>query len=306
MQRVTAHDSKAPMIMRTENFERFIAPAHPSAAIWRLILGIIVIGIIYFIIVFATGLAAIAAEPTGDPDTAIRSLMSGNSRLTMTLILLSFSGAVLGVMIATVLVHQRSPIGLFGPIRPMIRHFVIAVGVFGALQACILGIWSYFYDGIAVNSLTSVVAFLPVAAGLIALQTGAEELLFRGYLLQQLGARFKSWIIWFALPAMAFGLLHYNPQMMGDLTWFAIAAITVTGLLWTDLTRVTGNIGAAWGWHFANNFMLMNFLGNKGELNGFVWMTTPYSVKELPPSLFLIDIGIAVLTWAILRRVLRD
>lgn len=82
--------------------------------------------------------------------------------------------------------------------------------------------------------------------------------------------------------------------------------ISITGILWTDLTRVTGNIGAAWGWHFANNFMLMNFLGNSGELNGYVWMTTGYKVSELPPALFLTDVAVALLTWAILRRVLRD
>lgn len=294
------------MTMRTPQFERFVAPAIPSAAFWRFLLGMVVIGVIYFLIVMATGFAAVASAPNDDPAQAVASLVSGNSRLSLTLILLSFMGAVLGVGIATVLVHRRSPLGLFGPMRLMMRHFLIAAGVFFALQTIIITLWSFFYDGVPNLPLSSVLLFLPIAAILVLIQTGAEELLFRGYLMQQLGARFKSWIIWFALPPVAFGLLHYNPEMMGDLTWIAIIAITITGLLWTDLTRVTGNIGAAWGWHFANNFFLMNFLGNAGELNGFVWMTTPYAVRDLPPALFLIDIGIAIATWAILRRVLRS
>lgn len=294
------------MDFRTPNFERFVAPAVPTAAFWRLIVGIIIIAVVYFLVVLATGFAAIISEPTGDPALAVESLTKGNTRLTLTLILLSFTGAALGVFIATVAIHRRSPLTLLGPLRPMARHFMIAVAVFFILQMCIYGIWGYLYDGIPQRSFVSVLAFLPIAAVLVLIQTGAEELLFRGYLMQQLGARFKSPIIWFLIPPVTFGLLHYNPQMMGDLTWVVIVAITLTGLLWTDLTRLTGNIGAAWGWHFANNFMLMNFLGNSGELNGFAWMTTPYAVKDLPPALFLIDMGIAVVTWLILRRILRD
>lgn len=293
------------MRFQTNNFKAFIAPAIPGSAIWRLIVGMIVIGVIYFGGVILTGVAAAASEPD-NPERAIMALVEGNTRLSLGLILFSFIGAIIGVMLATRLAHQRSPLTLFGPIRPMTRHFLIAMAVFFVLQAVIYGAWAYFFDGDVQRPLSSVLAFLPIAAVLVLIQTGAEELLFRGYLMQQLGARFRSPIIWFLLPPVIFGLLHYNPEMMGDLTWVAIVAITITGLLWTDLTRVTGNIGAAWGWHFANNFMLMNFLGNAGELNGFVWMTTPYAVEDLPPALFLIDMCIAVATWAILRRLLRN
>lgn len=295
---------QSDMHFRTPNFEAFIAPARPGAAIWRLLLGILLIVVIYFAGMFGLG-AAIALSDPANADRAIFALMEGNTRFTLSMILLSFLVIIFGVFLATVLLHRRNPLTLFGPMRPMIRHFLIALAVFFALQAVIYGAWAYFYDGTVQRPLSSVLAFLPIAAVLVLIQTGAEEILFRGYLMQQLGARFQSWIIWFALPPVAFGLLHYNPDMMGDLTWYAIIAITLTGILWTDLTRRTGNIGAAWGWHFANNFMLMNFLGNAGELNGFVWMTTPYEVSELPPSLFLIDMCIAIGTWAILRRLLR-
>lgn len=293
------------MNLRTQAFENFVAPAVPSAAFWRLFLGMIIIGVIYFLGVIGTGMLAVAGDPD-NPERAVMALVEGNTRFSLGLILFSFTGAIVGIVIATLLVHRRNPMTLFGPFGPMLKHFLIALAVFCVLQAMIYGAWAYFYDGTVQRSFASVLAFLPIAAVLVLIQTGAEELLFRGYLMQQLGARFRIPIIWFLLPPVAFGLLHYNPDMMGDLTWVAIIAITLTGILWTDLTRVTGNIGAAWGWHFANNFMLMNFLGNAGELNGFVWMTTPYAVKELPPTLVLMDMAIAVATWAILRRLLRD
>lgn len=294
------------MKFRTSKFEQFIAPAKEGAAFWRLLLGLVVLAVVYFVIVVATGFAAVAVDQTGDPAQAMLALTSGNTRTSMTLILLSFAGAVLGVCIATILVHRRSPLTLFGPGRAMLRDFGIAVGVFFVLQMIMYAGWAFFFDGIPQRSFGSVLAFLPIAAVLILIQTGAEELLFRGYLMQQLAVRFQSPIVWFVIPPIAFGLLHYNPQMMGDLTWVVVIIISITGILWTDLTRVTGNIGAAWGWHFANNFMLMNFLGNSGELNGYVWMTTGYKISELPPALFLVDVGIAIMTWAILRRILRD
>jgi len=293
------------MTIRTTAFENFVAPAVPSAAIWRLILGLVAIFVIYILGILATGMAAVAGDPD-NPERAVMALMEGNTRFALGLILFSFTGAIVGIVLATWIVHRRNPLTLFGPLRPMAKHFLIALAVFCVIQAIIYSGWAYFYDGTVQRPFSSVLAFLPIAAVLVLIQTGAEELLFRGYLMQQLGARFRNPIIWFLLPPVAFGLMHYNPEMMGDLTWVAIIAITLTGILWTDLTRVTGNIGAAWGWHFANNFMLMNFLGNAGELNGFVWMTTPYEVSDLPPALFLIDMGIALLTWAILRRLLRD
>ncbi len=57
----------------------------------------------------------------------------------------------------------------------------------------------------------------PCSACLI--QTGAEELVFRGYLQQQLAARFASPLIWMVLPALIFGAVHYDPATAGPNVW---------------------------------------------------------------------------------------
>jgi len=288
-----------PSPFLTPAFESFIAPARVKPQFWRLLVGFILMTMIYF--GFSFGLLG-AASFQGWLD-GFDPAKPGNTRAELVIVLLTFLGVILGLWAALRLMHKRSFGSMIGRKGPTTRNFITAVGVFLALQSVVYLVWSYFYDGVPNLPLTSVLAFLPIAVVLVLIQTGAEEFVFRGYILQQLAVRFKSPIIWFALPPIAFGLLHYNPEMMGGLTWIAIVTICLTGLFWTDLTRITGNIGAAWGWHFINNFMLMNFLGNAGELNGFVWMTTPYAVKDLPPAFFAIDIGIAVLTWLILRRV---
>ena len=58
---------------------------------------------------------------------------------------------------------------------------------------------------------------LPLAAILLFLRTGTEELFFHGNILQQLAARFQNPLIWFALPPIAFGLLHYELTVYGGI-----------------------------------------------------------------------------------------
>jgi membrane protease YdiL (CAAX protease family) len=96
-------------------------------------------------------------------------------------------------------------------------------------------------------------SFLPLALVGVLIQTGAEEVLFRGYMQQQLAARFSSPMMWMVLPSAIFAALHYQPEIMGDNTWLMMAAVFVFAVLAADLTAVTGNIGAAWAMHFVNN-----------------------------------------------------
>ena len=65
-------------------------------------------------------------------------------------------------------------------------------------------------------------SFLPLAMAGILLQTGAEELLFRGYLQQQFAARFKSAGPWLILPSVLFGLAHYDPSADVEIRWLIV------------------------------------------------------------------------------------
>jgi membrane protease YdiL (CAAX protease family) len=70
-------------------------------------------------------------------------------------------------------------------------------------------------------------SFLPLALVGVLIQTGAEEVLFRGYMQQQLAARFSSPILWMVLPSAIFAALHYQPEIMGDNTWLMMGAVFV-------------------------------------------------------------------------------
>ena len=58
-------------------------------------------------------------------------------------------------------------------------------------------------------------ARLPLALPAILVQSAAEELAFRGFLMQSLAARFRSALVWWLLPAALFGALHWNPAELG-------------------------------------------------------------------------------------------
>lgn len=102
------------------------------------------------------------------------------------------------------------------------------------------------------NTVTWALWLLPAFAA-IALQSFTEEVVYRGYLQQQLAVLSSRPIIWMGLPSFLFGLGHYfNGIGPADGVLWAFWA-GLLGLACADLTARTGNIGAAVGLHTANN-----------------------------------------------------
>jgi membrane protease YdiL (CAAX protease family) len=229
----------------------------------------------------------------------------GLSRTTVALMLSTFVGVPLGLAVILPLLHKRGIQSLFGPARSARRDFLVAAGVFLVINMAIALPSLWFTETLPHEPLAMVLLFLPLAALLVLLQTGAEEILFRGYIMQQLATRFQSPWIWAVLPSVLFGALHYDPALGQTSAVLIALSITLTGLLWADLTRLTGNLGAAMGWHFANNLVFMNFVGFDDYLNGFAWRILPFGYGDAPLSFFVIDPILSLTTWAILRRLLR-
>ena len=282
------------MPFQTAALAHFIAPARARPALWRLLLGLMLVVGVYA----ATVIAAFALAPVMTNDLA----WAGTTPLSMSLMMGTFAGAVVGVFLAVRLLHARAPATLFGPRRRVMRDFGLALAVFGVAQGLNLCLWALVFDAAPVNRLSHVLSWLPWAALIVLIQTGAEELVFRGYILQQLAARFRSPVIWFALPPVLFAVLHWDPATNGSLNLAVVVMIGVTGLAWADLTRISGSIGASWGWHFANNAFLMIVLGNAGQMDAFVAFSTPYAITDMPPLPIVADLVTQVAIWIVLRR----
>lgn len=284
----------------------FVAPARQNSELWRLFLGLLLTAVVYALGVAAIfGLVVLWSGVDG-AQSWLREL-AGSAGPTGTILLLAtFVGMALGPMLAVRFLHRRPVQSLFGPTSQLLRDFglafLICVAVF-AVTALIptpaltprpnieIGLW---------------LSFLPLALVGVLIQTGAEEVLFRGYMQQQLAARFSSPIIWMVLPSAIFAGLHYQPEIMGDNTWLMMAAVFVFALLAADLTAVTGNIGAAWSMHFVNNALAILLVATEGPLSGLALYVAPISPssEEIRP-LFYLDIATTVALWAVIRLVVR-
>lgn len=291
-------------IPRTEAFDRFVAPAEPRSEFWRLLVALIFV--VLFCFAMLSGL--VAALPYVISEDAYAEVMAdggaGLTRLSASLVLASIAILPLALLIVVPVLHRRSFMSLFGPLGRLVQDFRTAVLIFSAL-ALAVGIPLALYEGTTVHQpLGMVLAMLPVSILLILLQTGAEEVVFRGYIMQQLAARFQSPWIWMILPSVGFGLLHFDPTVPPVNAWAIVASIILTGILWADLVRITGNLGAAFGWHFANNFLVMTFVGYSDTMNGLGWRLLPFGYADSPAYYLALDPILAIVTWVVLRRVL--
>ena len=85
------------------------------------------------------------------------------------------------------------------------------------------------------------------------IQVSAEELLFRGYLQQQIAARFKA--VWPAIliPSVLFGAGHFSTTLGVEMGVMLVVMTTLLGIIMAEITYQTGSIAAAIGMHFINN-----------------------------------------------------
>lgn len=283
-------------------FERFIAPARDRAALWRLALGLLVAAAVYIgLNAVAAGMATLLAGPQG-AERLGRSLAAAETPAAALALLASFVPMLVGVAAAAWLCHGRGPASLLGP--GFLRGLALGVTVTLAVYLPLWALWETGYDSRPNLAPDLWIALLPLGLAAIAVQTLAEEALFRGYLAQQLAARVRSALVWGVLPALLFGLLHYDPSRMGDGAPVVVLGAALFGLAAADLTWRTGSIGLAWGVHLANNAIAILALGTPGTITGLALRLTPYGAEELGHSPWhaLAELAPFVVVWLILRR----
>lgn len=286
-------------------FEAYIAPARVHSEIWRLLLGVVLLIAVYLvtsILVMATG-RGFGLDPGA--------VFEGKGSAAETaLILLSFVGLVLGVALAARVFQQRGLSGLFGPDPVEFRlHFTIAATAVLTLAVLVQAYGLAFSQPQSHLPLLTWLGWLPVSLTLILIQSASEELLFRGYLQSQLAARFRSPLVWWLLPSLLFGLLHYDPSGYGPNAWLVVADTALFGLVAADLTARTGNLGAAIGLHFVNNAMAILFIAPAGDMNGLALNVTSFGVNDwdamrtaLLSDMAVIVVGYLVYLYLIGRR----
>lgn len=288
-------------------FEDFIAPARARPELWRLVVGLLLAVGIYLAFLAAVFIGLYLLVGQENTGLWMERVVDASSPTATLLLLLTFGGMALGAIAAARLMHGRSAATLFGPRDRVLRDFLIAGGIVAGVLGASLVLWLWRFDPEPGLDFALWLRFLPIALLAILLQTGAEEMLFRGYAQQQLAARFRSPLIWLILPSVVFGLVHFNPDGAGANAWIVVLSAGLFGLIAADLTAATGSLGAAWGFHFANNCIALLVIATKGTIPGLALYRTPYEADDagMVPTLMLGDLVVIVIAWALVRVALR-
>ncbi|MEM8855902.1 MAG: CPBP family intramembrane glutamic endopeptidase [Pseudomonadota bacterium] len=281
-------------------FERFVAPARAKTAAWRIIVGVVIIVLAPFIATFMFGFLL---------DRVISAIVTpiAGRNASVTLMLLFGAGFIaIGAVIAAGRLHGRAAATLFGIKDHFAKDFFTASSIVLVLTL-VSSVAMGGAGGISPNlSLVVWLMLLPFAVAGVLVQTLAEELVFRGYLTQQLAARWASPAVWIFLPSALFAILHYDLTIPPEARWAGVIAAFVFALVAADITEQTGNLGAAWGLHFGFNTSVLVLISHDDRWQGLALLAGPdrlASMGALRISL-LFDVAITLLAWVLCRRIM--
>jgi len=256
-------------------FERYRRSPNEKTTLLRLLLGTAIVVAFWVAMTFAVlfgGTYAYIVWQLPGPSTGhyVQDFLA--SPIGILSALTSFAGIWIGLWAAMRFLHGEPLSALFGAGRRVARGDFLK----GLVAVLITSLFSevliyWLQPEIARGSIafSSWLLFLVPIALLALLQTSSEEALFRGYLLRGLAKRFESPLIWALVPALLFTSLHWNSASTLAINACVMVSIGAFALLLTLLVHATGNLGAAFGAHLANNLTGFLLISHQESYNSF-------------------------------------
>ena len=268
--------------MRYEAHETLVAPARASAAPMRLLAGAALTMLLFFLFTYAFSFVLGAFIAPDAWEGFAETLETGTTPVSVLINLYLFLLIIAALTIALRQIHGRDLLGLFGPLPLAFTQF---------RRVCLYLLGLHLAISVLVPSPPDVqaqlhmppaiwLAFLPLAIPAVLIQTGAEELVFRGYMQSQLAARFARPVVWLLVPSVLFGLLHHDSLMHGDNAWLVVGWAVAFGIAAADLTARAGTLGPAIALHFMNNIMAILLAAPQGNFDGLALFTFPFGLDE--------------------------
>lgn len=236
-------------------------------------------------------------------------LIEGATPVAMYILLGSFALISVAVFVVVRVLHQREALSVMGSVRLCIPQFMRVTGALIVLGIVLSVLPPYGYGEPLVSNMAVGVwtALLPLSLLAVFVQISAEEIVFRGYLQQQLGARFRSPLVWMVLPSMIFALGHYQPAEAGENAVMITVWAFVFGMLMADLTARAGTIGPALAVHFVNNVMALLITSLPDNLGGLALWHTPFGMEDAETlrAWLPVDFAAMLVSWLVARLALR-
>lgn len=208
----------------------------------------------------------------------------------------SFGIVTISLALAAAIIHRKRPSDLIGQWRW--RYFILACGAWVLVESVLVLIdFLIAPKGFALTAGQGTLSLAAVALVGIAVQTFAEEYVFRGYLTQGLLLLFKRPLPAAIVSGLLFGSLHISNG-----TYQALNAV-VFGIVCSLIAIRTGGIALTYGLHLANNYFGAVVVVSGSD----VFKGSPGIVSQTTPGLVWWDLFLAVLVllgalWLILRQ----
>lgn len=286
----------------------FVAPARERPSIWLFLVGLCVAATAF--IALNTLFFDFLYSVTGDNSGQIyEDILGGATPFGMYVQLFTFGLITLSVALVVRLLHRRAMRSLLGPGHPFLRQFtqVCVMLILLTLVLFILPPWDMGESYVPNMALGYWLLLLPLSLLAVLVQSSAEEVLFRGYIQQQLAARFSSPLIWMLLPSALFGFLHYMPATAGENALIVAIWAGIFGLLMADLTARSGTLGPAIALHFINNVSAILIISLPDNLAGLALYVAPFSLDntELLRAWLPVDFMLMLVFWLGARLAIR-
>lgn len=243
---------------------------------WRYVLSVVIV--VYSWVALAgvlTTTLGFLARHDGDPrtylDVGTVKMLGFDPVLEYAFLNLSIAVQIVGVYVAVRFVHRRPFLTLIGSMdRVRWGRAAQSFGLFFALVA-VQGAVGYLIDPTAYRLAFDplrLLVLLPIVLLLTPLQTSAEEVLHRGYLLQSFGLLTRKPYLLCAGSGLLFVLPHLiNPDIPDDTVGFfvSVAYYCWFGSLMALVTLKDDGLELALGAHAANNLFIDILVDSPGS-----------------------------------------
>ena len=203
--------------------------------------------------------------------------------------------------------HKRERMTLIsGDKRFRFSHFFLGVAGYAVIVGLLTTVSlllspetdiSFHFDG------SQYFIFVILAIILVPFQTGCEELIFRGYLMQGFGLCTKSKIWPLVITSVSFGLMHsVNPEVFEYGFFKAIPVFILTGAMLGFFTIVDDGLEFSWGIHFINNFVAFAILGDEDSTSFGASPLFVQAKEEFSFAMWLTPILVTVVMYVLLHR----
>ena len=229
---------------------------------WRYFIGCCVvfiatqIGSIPFIIAI---FSKVGVEGSSQIDQFTMMTVLGDSNLTLFYFLIPFLFGLLGLFIVVKFINKQTFLSLTTSRKKIdfskiVTSFLLACSIvlLSTITSYLISPEDYLFN----FELKPFLILAMISILLIPIQTSFEEYIFRGYLMQGIGAIVKNKWIPLLITSLLFGFLHYwNPEIdkLGNLS---IIYYVLTGLFLGVITLMDKGMELAIGFHAGNNVFI--------------------------------------------------